>query len=101
MTELKVVEPIQQMNIGLAQDSLDEWIEERADKKKPMTPRAIKMLTKKLLQWSEADQVRCIENAIERGWDGVYWVDPPKGPTQTSTRDRSLQDDLTDTSWAR
>jgi len=62
-----------------------------------MTPRAIKMLTKKLMQWSEVEQERLICNAIEMNWRGIYWVDPPK---QVSSKATSIEADLTDRSWA-
>ena len=93
---LAVVEKKQ--TIGLNQDALDEWIAYRAeDLKKPMTPRAIRMVEKKLLQWSEPEQMRMVEAAIENNWRGIYWVEPPK---QATTRQTSLADDLRDTSWA-
>ena len=84
--------------IGINQEALDEWMAYRdEDLGKPMTPRAIKMVTKKLLQWTEAEQERMIENAIENNWMGIHWVEPPKA---CSSRAQSLQTDLTDTSWA-
>ena len=68
-----------QQEIGINQEWLDEWMEyRREDCKKPMTPRAIKMVTKKLLQWDEATQERLICHAIEHNWKGIYWVEPPK-----------------------
>ena len=83
---------------GLNQEYLDEWIAYREeDLNKPMTPRAIKMLTKKLLQWSVPEQERLICNAIEMNWRGVYWAEAPK---QTSSRETSLEHDLTNTDWA-
>lgn len=84
--------------IGLNQEWLDEWIAYREeDLKKPMTPRAIKMVKRKLMQWSEPEQERMIAHAIENNWRGIYYVEPPK---QATTRQTSLADDLTDTSWA-
>lgn len=95
MAELKL---IQQTQIGLNQAALDEWLAYRAeDLKKPMTPRAIKMVKKKLMQWSLDEQMRMVESAIESNWRGIYYVEPPK---QQSSRQTSLVDDLTDTSWA-
>lgn len=83
---------------GLNQEALDEWLAYRAeDLKKPMTPRAIKMVKKKLMQWSLDEQMRMVESAIESNWRGIYYVEPPK---QQSSRQTSLVDDLTDTSWA-
>ena len=89
-----------QQAIGINQEFLDEWIAYREELKKPLSPRSLKMVIKKLLQWSEAEQERLICHAIENGWRGIYWVEPPKQPG-TSTRDSSLEQDLTDTSWAR
>ena len=87
-----------QTEIGINNEALQEWIDYRAqDLKKPMTPRAIKMVTKKLLQWSEPEQMRMVENAIEQNWRGIYWVEPPK---QQSTRQSNIYDELTDHSWA-
>jgi hypothetical protein len=88
----------QQQTIGLNQDAIDEWVAYRAeDLKKPMTPRAIRMVEKKLLQWSEPEQMRMVEAAIENNWRGIYWVEPSK---QATTRQTSLEQDLRDTSWA-
>lgn len=92
--ELKLV---QQIEAGINQEMLDEWIAYREeDLNKPMTPRAIKMLIKKLRQWSEDEQERLICHAIEHNWRGIYWVEPPR---QQTTRTSSLRHDLTDTSW--
>ena len=87
----------QQTTIGLNQEALDEWIAYRAeDLKKPMTPRAIRMVEKKLLQWPESEQMRLVEHAIEHNWRGIYYVEPPKH----TTRQNTLEQDLRDTSWA-
>ena len=88
-----------QATIGINQEYLDEWIAYREeDLKKPMTPRAIKMMTKKLLQWGEAEQERLICHAIEMNWRGIYWVEAPK---QQSTRQSTIEQDLTNTDWAK
>lgn len=88
-----------QQTIGINKEWLEEWIAYREeDLKKPMTPRAIKMVEKKLLQYSEAEQERLICHAIEHNWRGIYYVDPPR---QATTRQNTLEHDLTDTSWAR
>ena len=89
---------VQQQEIGINQEALNEWIEYRGeDLKKPMSKRAITKLLNKLQQWSESDQRRLIDHAIEMEWRGVYWVDPPK---PRGTRQASIEDDLRDTSWA-
>ena len=80
------------------QEALDEWAAYREeDLKKPLTPRAMKMVAKKLSQWSHAEQMRMVEVAIENNWRGIHYQEPPR---QQSTKQTSLQDDLTDTSWA-
>jgi hypothetical protein len=89
---------VQQVEIGLNMEYLNEWIAYREeDLRKPMTPRAIKMLQKKLLNYSEPEQERLICNAIEMNWKGVYWIDPPK---QQTTRQADIYTELSDTSWA-
>ena len=83
---------------GINQEYLAEWLLYREeDCKKKMTPRAIKMLQKKLIQYSIPEQERLICNSIEMNWQGVYWTDPPR---QDTSRSRSLEADLTDRSWA-
>lgn len=96
--ELQLVGENQIEQTGINQEWLDEWIlYRREDCKKPMSDRAIRMVTKKLLQWSEVEQERLICHAIENEWRGIYWVEPMK---QQTTRNTSIVDDLTDTSWA-
>jgi len=87
-----------QHEAGINQQYLDEFIAYREeDLGKKMTPRSIKMLTKRMLQYSESEQERIICHSIEMGWRGVYWSDPPK---QTSSRQTSIEHDLTNTDWA-
>ena len=94
-----MLELVQQTQIGLNQQALDEWIAyRREDCKKPMNQRAVDRVIAKLLKYSEAEQARRIDNAIEMEWKGIYWVDPPK---QQSTRQTTLEQDLGDTSWAK
>jgi hypothetical protein len=76
-----------------------EWAAYRAeDKKKPLTPRALKMVKKWLSKYSEPEQERLIEHAIMNNWEGLHYVEPPK---EASTRHRTLQEDLMDTSWSK
>jgi hypothetical protein len=95
---LALIQDHQQIIIGVNQEYLEEWIGHREDIGKPMTERAIRMLTKKLLRWSEEDQERCVSESIENGWKGVHWVEPPKAQ---STRSTTLEQDLMDRSWAK
>ena len=88
----------QQTVIGINEQWLQEWIAYRAeDKKKPMTPRAIKMTTKWLLNHSEQEQERLITHAIMNNWEGLHYVEPPK---QQSSRQSNIYDELNDRSWA-
>ena len=92
---------VQQQTIGLNDEWLQEWVSYRAeDKKKPMTPRAIKMTQKWLLAHSEQEQERLISHAIRNNWEGLHYIEPPKD-VANSTRSRTLQEDLTDTGWAQ
>ena len=89
---------IQQV-IGINQEWLTEWEAYRKeDKKKPMTPRSIKMTTKWLLKYSESEQARLIEGAIMKGWEGLHYFPPDK---QQTSRDTTILEDLTNTDWAR
>jgi len=86
-----------QNTIGINQEWLDEWIAYRAeDKKKPMTPRAIKMTIKWLLNYHEQEQERLIAHAIRNGWEGLHYVEPPK---KQSSRQSDIYTELTDKSW--
>ena len=92
---------VQQVVIGLNLEAITEWSAYRAeDLKKPLTPRARKMVERKLMQHSESEQMRLVELAIENNWRGIYYQEPQKMPAQSS-RDRSIADELTDTLWAR
>ena len=85
--------------IGLNEEALKEWkAYKEEDLKKPLTPRAEKMVIKKMLRWDESEQMRMVEEAICNNWRSLYYVEPPK---QASTKSTSLQQDLTDTSWAQ
>ena len=89
---------VQQQEIGINQEWLDEWIEyRREDCKKKMTPRAVRMLTKRLLAYDEATQARLICHAISQEWTDVHCVEPPK---EQITRSTTLLHDLTSTDWA-
>lgn len=83
------------------QEALTEWSAYREeDLKKPLTPRALRMVSKKLTQWTESEQMRIVEASIENNWRGIHYTEPPKQPGN-STRDTSLLDDLTNTDWAQ
>jgi len=88
---------VQQIQIGLNQEALTEWIEYREFKKKPLSPMALSKSEKFLLKYDETQQQYIVDQAIMNDWQGLHHVDPPK---QQTTRQRALVDDLNDTSWA-
>lgn len=88
---------VQQTTIGLNQEAIEEWIEYREYKKKPLSQFALLKTEKILLGYDEAQQQRMVDVAIMNDWQGLHPVDPPK---TTDTRQHTLQQDLTDTSWA-
>lgn len=94
---LEIVE--NKIKIGLNEQAIEEWAAYRKeDLKKPLTPRARRMVEKKLMQYSEPEQMRLVELAIENNWRGIHYQEPPK---RHGTRNTTLIDDLTDTSWAK
>ena len=86
-----------QITIGINQEALQEWIEYRRDKGKPLSALALKKTQNMMLRYDEAQQQRMVDAAIMNDWQGLHAVDPPK---QQTTRHTSLLDDLTDTTWA-
>ena len=94
---LALVEQHQQTIIGINQAALDEWIEYREFKKKPLSSFALKKTQNLLLKYGEEQQAHIIDTAIQNDWQGLHHVDMPKRQT---TKHTSLKDDLTDTSWA-
>lgn len=93
---------IQQTVMGLNQQALDEWIEYRRKySKKAMSQPAVDKVINKLLQWSESEQQRMVDEAIEHEWTGLHYVEPPKEASGRNTRDMSIEECLFDTSWAK
>ncbi len=94
--ELSLVQP-RQIIIGLNQEAIDEWIEYRQDKKKPLSELALKKSQNFLLKFPEPQQQVMVDAAVMNDWQGLHAVDPPK---QTSSRQTSIEQDLNDRSWA-
>ena len=88
-----------QIDIGVNEEALGEFIEHRKEMKKPMTPLAIKKATKMLLKHDWDHQQYMVDRAILSGWTGLWDVEPPRQMV-VSTRDTSIIDDINDTSWA-
>jgi hypothetical protein len=83
--------------IGINQEALDEWIEYRVEKKKPLSKLALKKSINFLLRYGESEQVSIIEKSIMNDWRGLFPPDPVK---KQSSRESDIYAELTDTSWA-
>ena len=77
--------------------ALEEFQEHRIEIKKPMTPLAITKAANILRPFPLSHQQYMVDQAIMLGWRGIYPVDPPR---QQTSRNTTLEQDLTDTSWA-
>lgn len=86
-----------QIVIGINEDALQEWIEYRKEKGRPLSGIALKKTQNIMLKFDEAQQQLMVDTAIMNDWQGLHAVDAPK---QQTTRHTSLLDDLTDTTWA-
>jgi hypothetical protein len=56
-----------------------DWVEERKQKRKPITPRAAALQFRKLARWGEAKAVLAIETAIASYWTGLFEPKPENG----------------------
>ena len=86
-----------QITIGVNNEALEEWIEYRREKGKPLSSLALKKTQNIMLKFDEAQQQLMVDTAIMNDWQGLHAVDAPK---QQTTRHTALIDDLTDKSWA-
>ena len=89
-----------QAQLGLDTQAIEEWIEYRKFKKKPLSQFALDKSIKFLGQYPESHQRLIVDTAIMNDWQGLHHVDPPK-TRGVSTRDISFEEQLTDTSWAK
>ena len=48
-----------------------DWVQHRREKRKPLTPLAVKKQLGELAEWGEARAVAAIEHTIKRGWEGI------------------------------
>jgi len=78
----------------------DEWVAYRKEMKKKMTPRTVKMQQTLLSRYDFETQERIINQSIQNGWTGLFEPKQQKRKAKGGTRDRTLADDLSDTSWA-
>jgi len=86
-----------QIVIGVNEEALQEWIEYRKEKGKPLSNLALKKTQNIMVRFDEAQQQHMVDAAIMNDWQGLHPIDEPK---QQATRHTSLLQDLTDTSWA-
>lgn len=87
-----------QLPMGLNTEALDEWIEYRlTEHKKVLSDTSITKCANRLVKHSMGHQQYMVDWAIEQGWKGIYEVEPQK---VVSSRDRSIEEDLSDRSWA-
>lgn len=81
----------------------DEWVNYRQEIRKKMTDSTVSKQAKLLNQYPPETQQAIINQSIQNGWTGLFPLkekgNGKTGPTG-STRNRTLSDDLTDTSWA-
>lgn len=85
-----------QIIVGVNIEALDEWIEYRQEKKKPLSTLALKKTQNILVKYDYDQQQRIVDAAIMNDWQGLHPIEAPKETTRTT----SLQHDLTDTTWA-
>lgn len=60
---------------GSTVEAMQNFIDDRKERKKPMTARAVTLAFKRVYEWypnSMADQVACINQSIEHGWLGLF-----------------------------
>lgn len=86
-----------QIVIGINQLALEEWIQYRKEKNKPLSNLAITKTVNILKQYNEDHQQHMVDTAIMNDWQGLHPIEEKK---PQSTRDMSLSDMLFDTSWA-
>lgn len=89
--------PIDTQDILINQIAWSDWVNYRKERNKPLTPATIKLQHEFLKTYNHEEQTRVINQSILNGWSGLFAI---KGAVETKTRKTSLQDDLTDTSWA-
>jgi hypothetical protein len=88
-----------QIPMGINTEALDEWISYRlTEHKYVMSDTSIKKHVNRLVKHSHEHQQYMVDWAMELGWKRVYEVPEPQ--KVVSSRDRSIEDDLSDRSWA-
>jgi hypothetical protein len=96
---MELVTSGQQPITNINMEALEEWIEYRVEKKKPLSPLALKKTQNLLKKFGCAHQQHIVDVAIQNDWVGIHPVPLPRPITMT-TKQTTLHEDLTDTSWA-
>jgi hypothetical protein len=91
-TELNISKPKElvlvkkdKKEVSVLESLLLDFKQSRAKLRKPMTDKAMELLLRKLSDYSEAEQIAMLEEAIEKGWQTIY---PPKQKTATQSQER-------------
>ena len=79
------------------EEALQEWVQYRKEKKKPLSPLALKKTQNLMAKFHVEQQQIMVDTAIMNDWQGLHAVEAPK---EFSSRQTTLLQDLTDTSWA-
>jgi DNA-binding transcriptional regulator YhcF (GntR family) len=67
-----------ELNTPEFNESWNEFIQHRKEKKIPMTPTAKKNMFRKFAAWGVDNAIQAIDTAISNGWTGVFEVKPSK-----------------------
>lgn len=103
--------------MGISADSINEFIEHRRVLKKPLTQKALQLNLKQAMKCHDflVTPEQAIDYTIYKGWQGINsrWIHSNLDEVKTlndehhtvievgqSTRQRSLETDLLDRSWA-
>ena len=58
----------------------DAWLDDRKERRKPVTRRAAEMQLTFLC--TQPDPIACVRQSIERGWQGIFKIDTKPGDAQ-------------------
>lgn len=81
----------------------DAWLafcEHRSLIRKPLKEHSAKLTIAELSKYSQEVQLEAVKQSAQHGWQGVFPDRVKAQSHQGSTRRTTLEDDLTDTSWA-
>lgn len=88
-----------QLDVSINQEALEEWIEYRKAKKKPLSDLALNKVIKKLSRHDYEHQQYMIDTAIENDWQGLHELEVKK--KEIALSEGSFIDTHTDKTWAK